>query len=89
NFPILINSNYTEAQRTLQSNYEVGMVVRFQKGYSEKDGSNKIDKGQYLKVVKKNRDGSITLEDKEKNQKNWNPKKKGNSVEVYKEENRK
>jgi len=89
NFPILINSNYTEAQRTLQSNYEVGMVVRFQKGYSEKDGGNKIDKGQYLKVVKKNRDGSITLEDKEKNQKKWNPKKKGNSVEVYKEENRK
>ncbi len=34
----------------------------------------------------KNKDGTLTLEDKDKNQFQWNPKKKSNSVEVYKEE---
>ncbi|MFX7792649.1 hypothetical protein ABTK00_19615, partial [Acinetobacter baumannii] len=72
-----------------QANYERGMVVRFQKNYADKDGQNKIFKGQYLKVLMKNKDGTLTLEDKDKNQFQWNPKKKSNSVEVYKEENRK
>ncbi|HEE5864618.1 conjugative relaxase [Acinetobacter baumannii] len=88
-FSILINTNYTEPQRSLQANYERGMVVRFQKNYADKDGQNKIFKGQYLKVLMKNKDGTLTLEDKDKNQFQWNPKKKSNSVEVYKEENRK
>ncbi|WP_336767044.1 MULTISPECIES: MobF family relaxase [Acinetobacter] len=88
-FSILINTNYTDPQRGLQANYERGMVVRFQKNYADKDGQNKIEKGQYLKVMMKNKDGTLTLEDKDKNQIKWNPKKKSNSVEVYKEEHRK
>jgi ATP-dependent exoDNAse (exonuclease V) alpha subunit len=86
---ILVNTNFTEAQRSLQFDYEHGMVVRFSKNYIDKDGQNKIDKGQYLKVSKKNKDGSLTLEDEQQNKFKWNPKKKSNSVEVYKEEERK
>ncbi|EOE0042675.1 MobF family relaxase [Acinetobacter baumannii] len=87
NFEILVNTNFTEAERKHINNYEPNMTIRFGKSFTDKDTGIKIEKGDYLKVMMKDKEGKLVLIDKDKNKIKWNPKK--GSVEVYKSEQRK
>ncbi|MFH4338818.1 hypothetical protein WAJ35_25915, partial [Acinetobacter baumannii] len=53
NFEILVNTNFTEAERKHINNYEPNMTIRFGKSFTDKDTGIKIEKGDYLKVMMK------------------------------------
>ncbi|PJG65170.1 MobF family relaxase [Acinetobacter seifertii] len=86
NLEILVNTNFTEAERKHINNYEANMTLRFGKSFTDKDTGIKIEKGDYLKVMMKDKEGRLVLIDKDKNKVKWNPKK--GSVEVYKSDQR-
>lgn len=51
------------------------MTIRFGKSFTDKDTGIKIEKGDYLKVMMKDKEGKLVLIDKDKNKIKWNPKK--------------
>lgn len=66
NFEILVNTNFTEAERKHINNYEPNMTIRFGKSFTDKDTGIKIEKGDYLKVMMKDKEGKLVLIDKDK-----------------------